>query len=56
MVENVFSGVRIQRAQENVKPYVGGGRLLTEADEVATGQSKDEETLPPRQRRTVEER
>ncbi len=54
VVENTFDGVRIQRAAEKIKPYVGRDRILVQPEKIvdSTG-SEDEDQLPPRQRRPV---
>ncbi len=42
-LENVFDGVRIQRAADKVKPYVGQGYILVQPREMFFRHDSDEE-------------
>ncbi len=42
-LENVFDGVRIQRAANKVKPYVGQGDILVQPRELIVRDDSDEE-------------
>ncbi len=51
-LENLFDGVRIQRAADKVKPYVGQGGILVHPQEVFVQKDTEEEVpKPARERR-----
>ncbi len=47
-LENVFDGVRIQRAAGKVKPYVGQGNILVQPREMFFRDDSEEEEVEPR--------
>lgn len=51
VVENVFTGKRIQRAADKVKPYHGSEEWLLEPQDSVFEPDPVDEQLPPRQRR-----
>lgn len=51
VVENVFTGQRVQRAADHVKPYYGSEEWLVEPLENVCAPDPVDEQLPPRERR-----
>ncbi len=51
VLENLHTGQRVQRAAEQVKPYVGSEEWLVEPLETEFSPDPVDEPLPPRERR-----
>ena len=50
LLENVFTGQKVQRAAEKVKPYVGKEEWLLAPLEVSCAKEDNDEPMPPRLR------
>ena len=59
LLENIFTGQKVQRAAEKIKPYVGKEEWLLAPLEVSCAEENRDEPMPPRlrnrPRRIIEE-